>query len=159
MCWSKRFLLVFCVALALFGLVYPVYVIRPFRAQGQTELQIALFVLRYRFFAEAASLIAAVLTVTFVWRAAATRTRIAGGIAALLVAAFALLSKVNPYEIMFHPVGQPDFGRVADSRLGEKERVLAVSIGGAARAYPIRNLAYHHLVNDNLGGVPIVPTY
>ena len=30
---------------------------------------------------------------------------------------------------------------------------------GEAAAYPIRQLAYHHLVQDIVGGVPIVVTY
>jgi hypothetical protein len=37
--------------------------------------------------------------------------------------------------------------------------ILAVAIGPDARAYPIREMAYHHLVNDEVAGVPIVPTY
>jgi hypothetical protein len=37
--------------------------------------------------------------------------------------------------------------------------VLAVRSGAQARAYPIRAMAYHHLVNDTLGGVPLVATY
>ncbi len=28
-----------------------------------------------------------------------------------------------------------------------------------SRAYPIRELAYHHVVNDTVGGVPIAVTY
>jgi hypothetical protein len=26
-------------------------------------------------------------------------------------------------------------------------------------AYPVRQIAYHHLVEDSVGGVPIVATY
>ena len=37
--------------------------------------------------------------------------------------------------------------------------VIAVKISTYARAYPIRSLSYHHLVNDSLDGVPIVATY
>ena len=29
----------------------------------------------------------------------------------------------------------------------------------SARAYPIRSLSYHHVLNDMLDGVPIVATY
>jgi len=36
---------------------------------------------------------------------------------------------------------------------------LAVSIHGASHAYPIREIAYHHIVNDTLSGVPIAATY
>jgi hypothetical protein len=37
--------------------------------------------------------------------------------------------------------------------------VLAVEIGGESVAYPVRLMAYHHLVGDTVGGVPIVATY
>ena len=37
--------------------------------------------------------------------------------------------------------------------------VLAVSADGDAAAYPIRQMAYHHLVNDRIGRTPAVVTY
>jgi hypothetical protein len=37
--------------------------------------------------------------------------------------------------------------------------ILAVRIGAEARAYPIREMAYHHVLNDLVGGVPIAATY
>lgn len=39
------------------------------------------------------------------------------------------------------------------------DRVIGVNINGQARAYPIRMLNVHELVNDTLGGVPILVTY
>ena len=39
------------------------------------------------------------------------------------------------------------------------DRVIGVALGGEARAYPIRVLNWHELVNDTLGGAPIVVTY
>ena len=37
--------------------------------------------------------------------------------------------------------------------------VLAVDTGADAVAYPVRQLAYHHLVADAVGGTPVVATY
>lgn len=37
--------------------------------------------------------------------------------------------------------------------------IIGVSIGGEARAYPLRILIWHENVNDTLGGVPIAVTY
>ena len=51
------------------------------------------------------------------------------------------------------------FSAAADVNLDKDEKVLAVLMNGEPRAYPIRNLAYHHLVNDTVGKVPIVATY
>lgn len=43
--------------------------------------------------------------------------------------------------------------------LHPSNRVIGVSVGAAARAYPINILNWHEAVNDTLGGEPIVVTY
>jgi hypothetical protein len=43
--------------------------------------------------------------------------------------------------------------------LKAKEPVLAVAIGGDARAYPLQILMWHEIVNDTVGGRPVVVTY
>jgi len=35
------------------------------------------------------------------------------------------------------------------------DRVIGVVVGGVARAYPVRVLAWHEVVNDTLGGLPL----
>ncbi len=37
--------------------------------------------------------------------------------------------------------------------------VLAIEVGGEARAYPVDLVAYHHIVNDELNGQPLAATY
>jgi hypothetical protein len=39
------------------------------------------------------------------------------------------------------------------------DRVIGVEIGGEARAYPLKVISWHEVINDTLGGVPIVVTY
>ncbi len=39
------------------------------------------------------------------------------------------------------------------------DRVIGVVVNGEARAYPMRVLNWHEIVNDTLGGVPIAVTY
>jgi hypothetical protein len=60
---------------------------------------------------------------------------------------------------MFHPVDRPAFVDATASKLDGTGKVLAIRIGDEARAYPIRSISYHHIVNDRLGGVPIAATY
>lgn len=43
--------------------------------------------------------------------------------------------------------------------LGSKEPVISIFINGEARAYPLRILTWHEIVNDELGGVPITVTF
>ena len=40
-----------------------------------------------------------------------------------------------------------------------KDRVIGISLNGESRAYPLRVLNLHELVNDTLGGIPIAVTY
>jgi hypothetical protein len=56
---------------------------------------------------------------------------------------------------------QPEFLRVdhADRLLKPSERVLGVALEGEAKAYPLRILNWHELVNDSVGGRPVVVTW
>ena len=47
-----------------------------------------------------------------------------------------------------------------ETRLDPREPVLVLALPGApARAYPIRYLMWHEIVNDSIGGVPVLVTY
>jgi hypothetical protein len=149
-----------CFAVALSCLVYPVYVIRPFRAQGVRELAAALLVLRFRPLVMGACVLLAIVAAVRHWQLQPNRWRRAGAIAgAVGVCLFTVLSRVNIYELMFHPMGAPALATAADVKLDKDEKVIAIAVNGAARAYPIRSISYHHIVNDVVGGVPIVATY
>ncbi len=76
-----------------------------------------------------------------------------------LVAFSAVMSRLNYFEWMFHPVPSAQFESAAASKLGKDEMILAVRFGSDARAYPIREMAYHHVLNDVVAGVPVAVTY
>jgi hypothetical protein len=147
-------------AAALFFLGYPNYVIRPQRPQGARELQAALTVLRFQHVAELVCAFVALIALGMYVRSAPRRASLIGAIAAAVtVLASAAASRVNIYEVMFHPAGAPAFESVRASKLAGSDRVLIVAVKSDARGYPIRAIAYHHIVNDVAGGVPIVVTY
>jgi hypothetical protein len=137
---------------------YPIYVIRPFRAQGAEELQLALAVTRWRFpvafLAAAAGILAA-----WMLRERGRGARIAAAVLAMLTFGFTALTRVNVYEIMFHRIDAPAFIPAAEAKVDTDDMVLAVRAGGANRAYPVRTLTYHHLVNDQLDDAALVATY
>jgi len=58
-------------------------------------------------------------------------------------------------------IDDPKFVNVgdADSWLGDKEPVVFLQIGEDARAYPLQILTWHEIVNDTVGGVPVVVTF
>jgi hypothetical protein len=149
-----------CLAVSLFCVVYPIYVIRPFRHQGAGELAVALVVARFRAVITVISAMAAIAVVIGYWRRRPPMwRRVLQAAGALVVIALAFLARINVYELMFHPDIHPTFTAAQDVKLDGAEKVIAVRIGEAARAYPIRGMSYHHVVNDVVGGVPIAATY
>ena len=57
------------------------------------------------------------------------------------------------------PVYEPIIGAAEDAAMGSNDLVIGVSIAGESRAYPIRVLRFREMVNDELGGVPILVTW
>jgi len=145
------------VGIALFFV--PAFIIRPFRYQSPGALHLALV---FRQLAPVGTILAACgvvgLTV-WAWKAASRLRKILMVGAAVLVVGSATMARMNYFEWMFHPVQQPGFEKADDAKLDAGEMVLTVSINGDARAYPVREMAYHHIVNDVVGGVPIAATY
>ena len=157
---NSYFWLALVLATALFFFCYPIYVIWPFRHQDQQELQIALGVKRWASLATSACTIIGVIAAIRVWllhRNWLPRTLVV--VLALLTVAVSVLTRVNIYEQMFHPLEHPTFADISKTKLGDVEQVIAIRVAGTARAYPIRVLSYHHIVNDVVGGLPVVATY
>jgi hypothetical protein len=151
--------LLFASLMALVFAGYPMYVIRPFREQTPAALDRALWVLLHN---RLPLLILAVLITGLaflLWRRAGWVARLfmvpAVGIA-VIAAAF---TWVNPYEQMFHPLGAPHYVEAQHAAIDANDMVIAVSLRGESRAYPIREMGYHHVVNDRLHQLPIVVTY
>lgn len=58
------------------------------------------------------------------------------------------------------PIDDPIYGSAADLPwLDEDDLVIGYRSGGGAYAYPVNILEFHEIVNDNLGGVPVLITY
>lgn len=58
-------------------------------------------------------------------------------------------------------INAPQFQRVSGTRgLDKREPVITLELAGdAPRAYPIRYLMWHEIVNDTVGGVPVAVTF
>src|SRR5437868_3487902 len=143
---------------------FPLYVIRPFRYQGHVELDMALTYLRQAPWLTIVDLIFILLTGRILWRASALRPKagIKRGfivLAVTVVAFCAVAARVNIFEKMFHPISTLQFLPVSQAKLAPDDMLMAVTIGGESHAYPIREMAYHHVVNDVVGGTPVAATY
>ena len=94
-----------------------------------------------------------------VWESDNLRRKIALCLVLLLVGFSAVMARLNYFEWMFHPIDSPQFEAEAVSKLDKGEMILAVRFGSDARAYPISQMAYHHVLNDVVEGIPVAVTY
>jgi hypothetical protein len=151
------FLMSALVAIAFFFV--PAFIIRPFHHQTSASLALAM---SFRQRAPAITLAAALLSLLFallLWRTANLARKIALAAVMVLVAFSAVMARLNYFEWMFHPVDVAQFESASASRLDKGEMILAVRYGSDARAYPISEMAYHHVLNDVVAGVPVAVTY
>jgi thiol:disulfide interchange protein len=154
-------LLLVLTALALAVLLIPVYLIRPFAPQTPGSLALSFTLRRW---SPSVTLLAAVASLLLVWRIWRTRPRVLSRVTTVLILVLVLgsvwLARQNHFEWMFAPLPDARFVRAADAEfVAPDDMVLAVTKGADAVAYPVRQLAYHHLVEDAVGKVPIVATY
>lgn len=160
----KRLLTILLGLLACASLVWvaiPVVLIRPFAAQTTSGLQVA-----YALRARAGTLtllllVAGAAVAAFLWpRLASWKGRVPACVALAALAGCAWLARQNHFEWMFHPLPRLAFIEAGQAKhVADDDLVLGVESAGEGRAYPVRALAYHHVVNDEVGGEPIVATY
>lgn len=56
-------------------------------------------------------------------------------------------------------IDHPRFVDAVRAGLAPADRILGLALGGMARAYPVRILNWHEIVNDRLGERPVAVTY
>jgi Protein of unknown function (DUF3179) len=155
--WLALFLLVVVVLMVV---LTPVFLIMPFKAQTPRTMEISYLMRRWSpLLTLAASLLILTLTISL-WLGGRWWSRIV--LVILLVPALGAtwLARQNHFEWMFNPLPNPAYARSADATfVNQDDRVLAVTMGGESVAYPVRLMAYHHLVGDTVGGTPLVATY
>jgi hypothetical protein len=86
------------------------------------------------------------------------------GVIVLLVGVTGLVTwfaRQNHFEWMFNALPKAEYVGIEEARafLVDAEVVMGIDVNGTRLAYPVRQLAYHHLVNEVVGGTPIVVTY
>jgi hypothetical protein len=151
--------LAFSLLAVLFLRFYPLTIIQPFKHQSPEPLQRALFVLRI---APVTSILLALLSVAvtvWMWSRMRLLSRIGSSVLVLLTCVGAVLVRVNVFELMFHPAGAPRFLAAKHAKIDADDMLITVALNRDSHAYPIREMGYHHVVNDLVGGVPIVATY
>jgi hypothetical protein len=79
---------------------------------------------------------------------------------------FASIRSGGPSKDGIPSIDRPRFEKLVagkaegwSGQLEDREAVIAVAIGGDVRAYPLRVLIWHEIVNDTVGGRPLAVTY
>ncbi len=137
----------------------PAFIIRPFAYQSPRGLLVAMAIRQRAPLVSLACFLFCLLLAFVLWPRSKRWARV--GISAILVfvTGSAVMSRLNYFEWMFHPVDTPQFEPESAGKLSSSEMILAVRYARDARAYPIREMAYHHILNDVVQGVPIAVTY
>jgi hypothetical protein len=66
----------------------------------------------------------------------------------------------GPGKDGIHSVDQPAFATLQEAVWLDKDtEVIGLKVGDEARAYPVRMLEYHQIVNDRIGTAPVAVTY
>ena len=151
-------LLIAAVLLAI--IIIPVFLIMPFKSQTPRAIDIAFHLKRWSPLATVAGLIATVGLTFYLWRSGRWFKRTALVVLIALAALLTWFARQNHFEWMFNPLPAATFANVSDTTfVASDDQVMTITINDEAVAYPIREMAYHHVVEDTVGGVPIVATY
>ena len=150
--------------LALIGLaivMIPVWIVRPFKPQTEAGLKLSYLLRSWSPLATIVASTGALVLVIWLFRGARRWWRKAALVVIILpLLAATWFARQNHFEWMFHPLAQTAYAKTNDAGfVADTDMVLAVENKGEAVAYPVRQMAYHHLAADVVGGTPIVATY
>lgn len=140
--------------------VAPVWIIMPFKPQTARGVEVSYAMKRW----------SPTLTIIALGFALILAVRLWSGLRwwkkAFLVIVFIPLlaatwfARQNHFEWMFNPLANATYAKTSDAGfVDDGDIVMAVESNGEAAAYPVRLMAYHHLVQDTVGGTPLVATY
>ena len=149
------------VIISLIIVFIPAFLILPFRPQTQRALEISYILRRWSPVVTIIVCIASLTSVIRLWPASRRGWRKALlVIAILLTIPPAWFARQNHFEWMFNPLRNSAYAKASEASFaGDSDMVLAVKINNEAVAYPVRLMAYHHVVQDVVGGTPICATY
>lgn len=158
---TASLILVLLAAAGVAAVLIPVWIIHPFKSQTLSGMELAYTLRRWSPAATLIGFVCVLALAIYVWR---------GGIrwwakAALFIvisvaAASAWFARQNHFEWMFNPLPEAAFIKAPEATfVAGDDKVIAVELNGESVAYPIRQMAYHHVIQNEVGGVPIVATY
>lgn len=149
------------VVAACFAWVFvPVWLIQPFKAQTARGLELSYALRSWSPVVTVAAALIALALAAYLWRGGRWWSKAATVALLVPVAACSWFARQHHFEWMFRPLASVSHARAAEvDFVRDDEMVLAVELNGDAVAYPVRQAAYHHIIEDTVGGVPVAATY
>jgi Protein of unknown function (DUF3179) len=155
------FLLITIAITAVAVTAIPVYLIQPFAPQTERGIEISYSLKSWSPILTVIFAIIALFLSIVIWRNSKRWfTNIPLILPLVLVGFSAWFAQQNHFLWMFNPLANSSYATVSESNfIKDDEPVLAVKINNEAVAYPVLQMAYHHIVADVVGGQPITATY
>lgn len=138
----------------------PVWIIQPFRPQTQNGVAWSYLLRSWSPLVTSILSVLALVLIAFLVAGVRWWRRALMILSLLPLFGATWLARQNHFEWMFHPLPNPAYARSGEAGfIADADMVMAIENNGETVAYPIRLMAYHHLVQDVVGGTPIVATY
>jgi len=148
------------IVIAFFFVATPIWLIQPFRAESQSGMALSYMLRQWSPTVTVICLLAIAFALFSGWRKSRWWQKSILSLLLLFTFGLSWLSRQNYFEWMFHSLPKPGFAKAAEAPfVDKKDMVMAVDVYGEAAAFPIRQMAYHHVVQSVIGGKPITVTY
>lgn len=159
---KTQWLALFAIAVvAVAFVVVPVWIIQPFKPQTARGVEASYNLRLWSPLVTILSLASGLFLVASLWQGSRRWWKKAILVVVLIpLLASTWFARQNHFEWMFNPLANATYVKTDQAAfVSDNDIVMAVESNGEAAAYPIRQMAYHHLVQDTVGGTPIVATY
>jgi hypothetical protein len=158
---TASLILLLLVAVGMAMVLIPVWIIHPFKSQTLSGMELAYTLRRWSPSVTLIDFVCALALTIYLWRGGPRWwVKAALVLVVSVVAGCAWFARQNHFEWMFNPLPQAAFIKAAEATsIADDDMVIAVEVNGESVAYPVRQIAYHHVVQNEVGGVPIVATY
>ena len=162
--WKKilNWLLLIMTAIAAFAMIaIPVWLIQPFAPQTERAIEVSYYLRSWSPILTVVLAIIAIFIGIQNWRNSKRWFTNLPILLPLLVIGFSIwFARQNHFLWMFNPLPNSAYAKVSEvDFVKDDEMVMAVEINGESVAYPVLQMAYHHVVQDVVGGKPITATY
>jgi len=152
--------LLIVIAIAFAFVFIPAWMIIPFKSQTSRGVALSYSLKSWSPVVTVVGGLLSAALIVYLWRGARWFGRLAMIVLLAPVALSVWFARQNHFEWMFNPLLDPAYARANEADfVAGNDMVMSVVINDEVAAYPIRQMGYHHIVQDTVGGAPIVATY